>query len=453
VTTQTETKSINFAMQPLYTFPAALSLMSMPYNYQAVDPGELLSIPASDRTNGQFLLATWSLGKYALYPNADAASITLGRGYFMSYKSNIPLATEGAKADTTRPFSINLNPGWNLVGAPFTAEVDWTRTSIIDAGATKTYAEAIATGALGAALYGYMSGSYVLEYRLSPWRGYWVRAYRSITLLVPPPVSAKPAAGTAPAGRILNGSAGWVLNLAVTATGANDTDNFLGEATSAKAGYDAFKVEKPPVFGSSYAYAAFDHSDWGDKSGSYGVDVRNASGGPRTWAFSVRTAGCAGQVNLAWPGLASVRKDLQFTLVDVATSTVRDMRSSSGYSWTGADEAAIRQFEVRVSPATAATLRLTGLAARQAGRSTAAAIQYSLSGTAAVEVRVLSSSGALLRNLGGAATRAAGVNQATWDLRDAKGIAAPAGSYLIEVRAKSSDGQSVRGVASLVVTR
>ncbi len=453
VTTPTETKNVNFAMQPLYTFPAALSLMSMPYNYQAVDPGELLSIPAADRTNGQFLLATWSLGKYALYPNAEAASIGLGRGYFMSYKSNIALSTEGAKADATRPFSINLNPGWNLVGAPFTAEVDWTRTSIIDGGATKTYAEAIAGGALGAALYGYMSGSYILEYRLAPWRGYWVRAYRSITLLVPPPVAAKPVAVTAPAGRILNGSTGWVVNLAVNAAGVADTDNFMGEAAAAKAGYDAFKVEKPPVFGLRYAYAAFDHADWGDKSGSYGVDLRNPAGGVRTWSFSVRTVGCAGQVALSWPGLAAVRKDLQFALVDMATGAVRDMRSSGGYSWAGGDEPATRLFEIRVSQATSSSLRVTGLAARQAGRSTAASIQYTLSGTAAVEVRVLSASGALLRNLGGAVGRAAGVNQATWDLRDSRGVAAPAGSYLIEVRAKSSDGQAVRGVASLVVTR
>lgn len=455
VQTQVETKNVNFQMQPLHTFSGSLSLVATPYDYTSVDAGALLSIPVADRTNGAFLMATWSLRKYQYYPQPGVTSFQLGRGYFMGYRTNIPLSTEGVKADATRPFDIPLTIGWNLIGNPFLFDLDWTKAQVLDGGALKTFSEAVATGAIGSALYTYISGSYILDYKLAPWRGYWVRAYRNVVLRLDPVTggygrSASPASGRA----VLRGSQGWAANLRVEAGGMSDNDNRFGVAATATDGFDGFKVEKPPAFGERFVYLTFDHSDWGDRSGGYGVDVRSASAAPRTWNFTVATAGERTTAVLSWPDVATVSRNVNLTLVDIATGVVRDMRSNSSYSWQVESGVAERKFRIEMTPRDRAVLRVTDVRAAQVGRSGVSEITFVTSTFANITVRIISGSGTVVRTLPVQAGRSAGQQQIKWDQRDSRGVTMPAGSYQVEVRARTPDGkQSARALAVLVVTR
>lgn len=455
VQSDTETKNVNFQMEPLHTFAGALSLISTPYDYSGVDAGELLSIPVPDRNNGSFMLATWDLGKYRFYPQPLVTSFRSGRGYFMAYKNNIPLSTEGVKADTTRPFDVPLNVGWNLIGNPFLFDLDWTKVMVVDGGALKSFNEAVASGAISSALYTYVSGSYILDYKLVPWRGYWVRAYRNITLRLDPVTGGYGRAARTPVGRaVLRGGQGWSVNLRVAVGDLRDDDSRFGVATGATDGFDGFKVEKPPAFGDRFVRLTFDHPDWGDKAGGYGVDIRSAAARARTWEFTVATAGGESTASLTWPDIATTSRDAVLTLTDLATGTQRDMRSSSGYTWNSAAGVTERRFRIEMSRQDRSVLRITEATATQSGRAAGAEISFVTSAAASVTVRILSSSGTTVRTLPVMAGRAAGRQQVRWDQRDAKGVTMPAGAYQVEIRAQTPDGkQSVRAITQLLITR
>jgi flagellar hook assembly protein FlgD len=68
-------------------------------------------------------------------------------------------------------------------------------------------------------------------------------------------------------------------------------------------------------------------------------------------------------------------------------------------------------------------------------------------------IRVLGPNGATLRKLTSRAEGTGQVAQVTWDYRDGKGVSVPAGSYTVEIKATTADGQGARVLAPVVVTR
>ena len=100
--------------------PGLLSLVSALYDYLNSDAADLLSIPTADRNNQNvFKFATWDLNRYIYYPEPPANTFRIGRGYFLGYRTNLPLTTLGTPANINAPFDIPLTTGWNLIGNPF----------------------------------------------------------------------------------------------------------------------------------------------------------------------------------------------------------------------------------------------------------------------------------------------------------------------------------------------
>lgn len=451
-----ETRNVNFSMEALQTFSGSMTMVSAPYDYPTFDIGDLLSVPPADRGKS-FIFATWFLGRYALYSQAPAKTFRLGTGYFMAYRTNLPLSTEGTPADPNQPFNIPLNAGWNMIGNPFLFDIDWTKVKVVYNGQTLSQQQAVAQGLIAPALWGYVSGSYVLDFRLVTWRGYWVRAYQNVTLRIDPRTDAIGRAAPAPAvsRAVLQGGDGWSLNLRANVGSVQDNDNYLGMSSRATDGFDGYKVEKPPVFGDRYVHLTFDHTSWGDRSGGYGVDIRSSSTAPRTWEFSVQTNVPNSTATLTWPNAAAISKGHTLTLTDLVTGQSRDLRTTSSYSWQTGDQPATRRFKIEVAPADRNVLRITGVVGRTApGRSSGVNVSYHLSAAANVEVRILGANGQTLRQVTGRSSRSAGIQQVTWDQKTDQGVAVPSGSYLVEIRAETPDGkQRVRTVTPIVVTR
>jgi len=106
----------------------------------------------------------------------------------------------GTPAPTNQPFSLGLAAGWNLIGDPFPGTVQWSSVKVQAAGQTTsvTMAQAIQQGLLKPGLLTLGGGGYQGSTTLDPWTGYWVKATRSVTLLIPPPSTAVAAAAPAP---------------------------------------------------------------------------------------------------------------------------------------------------------------------------------------------------------------------------------------------------------------
>lgn len=464
VNTGVETKNINFTMSPLHTFSANLSMVSTPYDYSGFDPvndvtgqGGLLDIPQGDARAGIFMFASWDLGRYVFYPTPPANTFRLGRGYFLGYKQNMPLSVQGVAADPTRPRDIPLNAGWNMIGNPFLFDIDWTKVTFsADNGATwMTYQQAVSAGAVGSTLYGYLSGSYILSFDLQPWAGYWVKAYRNLVLRIDPLADGTGRAAKIPTGRaVLGGAPGWSVNLRLNIADTRDEDNHFGVSSRASEGFDGFKVEKPPTFGNRYSYLSFTHPNWGDKSGSYGVDVRSATTGTKTWEFSVQTTVAKSNATISWPNVATAPRSATLTITDLATGQSRDMRTSSSYSWPTGDTAGTRKFRIEASPRSGIDLRITDFGVHSFGKGGTAGITFNMSQSASVDIRVLNLNNTEVRRLTGRATRAAGINQLTWDQKSNNNVSVPSGVYLVEIKAQSQDGKTtVRQVAQYTVIR
>jgi hypothetical protein len=435
-------------------------MVSTPYN-DATLPQNAAELMTVSPTDPAFLMATWEFGQYVYFPTPPADKFRLGRGYFLGYKSNLPLSIQGTPANPNQPFDISLAPGWNMIGDPFLVDIDWTKIKIVDGSVVKSFDQAVSTGAIGAGLYTYQSGTYVLDFKLTPWRGYWVRSFRQVTLRIDPTTATiGRAAATAPtvgsSRAVLRGSEGWTLNLQARAGTARDEDNHLGVSNRASDGFDGYKSEKPPVFGQQYVYLTFDHKDWGDHSGGYGVDVRSASTGAHSWEFSVQTNVPNTTASISWPNSSAIGRSTSLTLTDLATGDVRNITNSSSYSWQTGDKPATRTFRIEATRNTVSGgLRITNLVARTPNRAVNSSnVSYSLSSAANVEVRIMGANGTVVRKLSSRATRAAGANDVTWDQRSDQGNAVAAGVYTVEVKAVSVDGKSsARQIATILITR
>ncbi|MCL5284121.1 MAG: carboxypeptidase regulatory-like domain-containing protein, partial [Armatimonadetes bacterium] len=216
VTPGTETQNINFAMNPLHTFPGPLTLVSAPYDYSGTDVAQLLGIQNISR----FYFVGWENNQYIYYPTAPANVLHLGTGYFLSYQSNIALSVQGSAAPTNQVYSLPVKPGWNLIGDPFPFSIDWLKVQILYNGQTLSLLDAQTQGLIGAALWTYQSGQYQLAFTLEPWIGDWVQAFQPVTILIDPVNDRINRSVPQPTTRaeLVAPSTGWDLNINVTST-------------------------------------------------------------------------------------------------------------------------------------------------------------------------------------------------------------------------------------------
>jgi hypothetical protein len=164
-----------------------LSLFSVPYDY----PGQ--PVDSVINSGGQAVkLAVWdptAMG-YAITPNAPADEIRLGRGYWIRLNAAGSLASFGTPADTTKPFSIPVEKGWNMIGEPFLSGVSIDSLQIAADGQTVAFATAVSNGWVYGTVYGYNGGTTNAYYSagvLATGSGYWLYAYAPATVMVPSP--------------------------------------------------------------------------------------------------------------------------------------------------------------------------------------------------------------------------------------------------------------------------
>jgi flagellar hook assembly protein FlgD len=124
------------------------------------------------------------------------------------------------------------------------------------------------------------------------------------------------------------------------------------------------------------------------------------------------------------------------------------MTFSSGSS------AASRKLLITATPTSGTPpLRITNVAVRGGSRASGGTnIGFSMSADATYEVRVLSSTGSAVSTI---SSRAAGAGDVTafWNGKDAAGRNVAAGNYLVQIRATTTDGESVKVIYPFYVVR
>ncbi len=121
-----------------------------------------------------------------------ASIIVPGRGIFLySECTNTPTDAQGTEI-TNLSYTLSLNAGWNLVGNPYGTIASLSNCNVYNPGAsepkTRTYADAVAAGWIGNAVYIWNGTTYIFTgwdvAQLEPWKGYWTFAYYGLDLII-----------------------------------------------------------------------------------------------------------------------------------------------------------------------------------------------------------------------------------------------------------------------------
>lgn len=443
-----ETTGVTFSLFGVYALLPRLQLMSTPYDYEffwdgtqdANDPAIMLGL-----NPGTLQLATYlpNENRYQFYPLGPADHFRLGRGYWL----NLPMTQDVVRVGALGPdpFDIPLQTGWNLIGCPFTQRIDLTTASIIDASGTHTFAEAVnATNPkLQGVLFAYVLGGYQSTLVLSPWAGYWIRAFEPMTLRVGTAVGGFAAATRATTTGVPVPAGGWVLPLEVRAGACVDTATYLAQGKEAAVNYSAgLDLIKPPAVDfQPYVYAALLKAD---APGPLALDVRPL-GGRQVWDVAVTTNQTGAQVVVRWPDLSQIPNDLRPVLEDVATGQKVYMRTTSSYEFTATG--AERRLRITMAAGASGPAMVSALTAQSArGRAT---IVYTLGTDGATTVEIRNVSGRLVRRVLIQQPQGAGVQTVSWDGKNESGAAVPPGRYLVSVSVVTPEGGAATALASV----
>ncbi|MBM3499296.1 MAG: hypothetical protein FJX74_11570 [Armatimonadetes bacterium] len=426
-----------------------LYLFSVPLAPVEQDAARALGLPAEE-----LMLARWKPGapgggQYEIYPTIDP--FAPGRGFWLRILRDVTLAVDGVLPAADDDVRVPLSAGWNMIGCARNREVDLADLLVQRGTESKPFADAVTAGWVQSGLWAYgQQAGYSLVQRLKPFEGYWVRCLlpKGATLIFPPPGSAPTARerGTRAAYSPF-GETAWRTRLLLEVGEARGSAT-LGAAASAGDGPDPrCDLQAPPAFGDQPTLG-FVSGDEGAEAGEYASDFRatNARG---PWRLRVSRVPPGATARVTWPDLSQVPQDLRPVLIDRARGREVHMRTVTGYAFTGSGAPAELEIELRaVDAGGLAVMGLAGVPTRQGVE-----ITYSLSAEAAVSARILNIAGRPVRDLVQDRLQAAGRSTLRWDLRSAAGLPVPNGAYLVELTARSEDGQLARGLSRVSVHR
>lgn len=453
-------RSINIPALPVQPTPAGLKMAAFPFTFDDATATTALGLSTLD-----FDLVRWN-SKTGTYEAVQ--TIEPGKGYWLNLNSDKVLNMVGTHpVSTSQPFQVKLDQGWNQVGNPFLLGVPWGEVSVLNTDASDPdYLKVLSVEQasdinhqwIAPVIYRYdtTQHQYVFDTDfttiLQPMSGYWVKANKpTITLFINPP-SGRAAHTTRAATSSVRNSNNWSIRLAAAAGAGTDSNNFIGIASGAQDGLDRLDVEKPPAISGQVSLNIVQANS--GRAVSLARDLQAGSGGRKTWNVVVTTPKPNADVTLSWPDITSLPKSYELYITDSSTGQRSMMRSTSSLHVSSGPTAS-RAFTITAEPRSGVSaFTITGLTVRSTGvsRAVGAVISYNTTQNANVQVRVLKGTGEVVRTL---VSRAAstGNNSVTWDHKDNRGTALPAGTYLVEVKGSTTDGQNSRQVAPYLLVR
>lgn len=448
---------------PLATKNGAVEIAGSQYSQSEVAAGwNMVSVPLRASSPSpvsifgdnlpSVLTYGWAGTTYA--PNPDLAP---GVGCWLFAPQATTVDAAGESVSEGESFAVPLKQGWNLIGCPFrNLNVAWSDASVRYAGETRKLMDAGEW--LSPVLYTWdtKTASYSLAVTpagtIEPWKAYWVLALKDCDLLIPPTDSGHGQA--VPTSAFRNpGSEGWGIPLRVTSDGRSE-EITARVSPSATEGYDGAGVDiaVPPASPEpSGVHLFFPRPSWRAQTAGaadvFCVDTRGPVTRTTVWVFEVvqpQIASPKSQILLTWPDLTQVPKDYRLTLYDVDAGVRRYMRTTSSYAF-AAQSGQARHFQLVVQPTLGNRLTITNVAARSlAGRRLELA--YTLSDECEVWVRLLAANGRAVLQLPPRNAQR-GLNRAALETKER----ATRGVYLLEVVARTEEGQTARAMRRVVV--
>ena len=408
------------------------------FDWDSVQNGYLVSISAS-RANGSWIVANAEFGSIPLQGNP----------------------TTPPDAPTGAPLK-QIHSGWNLIGNPY--NYSFPLGHIVGVAAANpqqafTWDSLVAQGFVSGSLahwdtatqsYKFIQGG---EARLEPNTGYWIFVYtvQDVTISWPPifePFLPGSSRSSGPAWTQTDSQ--WRLQIVARNNQSLDDMNFVGVAKSA-ADARSLRILEPPMGPTQKVGVSIE----GVSEGRPMRLAQNLSdrAGRQEWKVFVDVKE-AGPVTITWPNVSTTPRNLRFRIQDVATGMSRDMRQTSGTTFT-MNEPGMREFKVQVETGAVSRAVIGNVVVARPGRSgnSPFTINYTLSSDATTSVRILSGAGKEIFTVTRGRADRAGENTVTWALRDNANVAVAPGTYRVEILAETEGGERVRKIIPINVIR
>jgi hypothetical protein len=475
-----EYESVLYVSDPItsltHTFPVGPAMISFPIQPLKPRAGDALLNPANDAplfNDGNLLLAQWkqNLNKadgdnYLRYPTLDP--LKPGKGYWENFGGATDVKIIGRTTTLDQDLSLGLLHGWNQIGTPYNSPVNVADLQFqyladnlpVDMATAISKGYIVAQNVPGAgqvAVWDYTpAAGYIPATTLQPWKGYWIRVLVSegVTITYPNPTGpSRSIRLTRAATRVTpTATSGWSIPLTVRGTDGTGGTAYLGQSDQAVSGYDAkLDAMRPPDFTRAVPTVSFPHPEWGANAGEYYSDIHRA-GSKDPWVVSVYTPNPTRSYTLTWSSLNNVPRTTRLILVDMATGARQYMQSSSGYSFVPGNSPT-RKFQIITEERTRGSLQILNIVTRQSRGASTIEMSYDLTQGATVTTEIKGMDGRTVRRLAPGRAASSGTNNVIWDGRDEKAISVSSGSYLVNITARTPDGESARAIRVITVVR
>lgn len=359
---------------------------------------------------------------------------------------------------------VILERGWNIVSNPYVYDIPlralrFVRTENNPTATSQGFNDAVASGLLRGGIFFFDTAAKAYDFfdnidnSLKPWEAYWIYTTARTALVYNLPTQKQsavlkgdattepPTRGVAASGRALvkdPTANNWRLQLIASRQGESDKSTIIG-ASNQNLNDSQRILPKPPAPVSDYIYMGIVRSKDATR---YAKDIRNGRG-TQTWEVEL-TADKDGPVTLTWPNANTLPRRVELTLKEVGSSRSIALRNSSSLT-VNATKSKPTRFVVTAT--TGASLPLTISSVRTIGGTRG---QGTPTRSFVFNVNREATLSGVIKTLGGktvatlATSRAAkpGENRFTWNGRAQDGSALPPGPYVVEITARSDEGDT-----------
>lgn len=459
-----------------HTFPAGPAMISFPVRPLKPRAGDAMVDPTTAQplfTDNNLLMARWQQNlnrtdgdNYQRYPIMDP--IEPGKGYWENFPAATPVRVQGQTTASEPLVSQGLQHGWNQIGNPYDTTLPLSalqfqylaandQVSDLPTAIGKGWIVAQLVGTTNVAIWDFSPTSgYVPATSLEPWKGYWIRVLVSegVTITYPNPAGRAVKIKSTRVASLPSVGKGWAIPLTLRSTDGLGGTAWLGQNNMATNGYNAkLDAQRPPEFSRAIPIITFEHTDWGANNGRYYSDIR-ATGSRDAWEVTLYTPKPHQSYTLNWSDLTSVPRATRLILVDPATGKRQYMQSTSSYTFSSGDGPS-RKLQILPEQRGAGVLQIMNMIARTSRGVGAGTVEvaYDLNQSASVTAEIRGIDGRMVRRLSASRAATVGTNTVLWDTKDDRAVSVPAGSYMVNITARTPEGETAHTFRMVTLVR
>ncbi len=458
-----------------HTFPGGISMISLPLRPLTGDLALTLGLNPQAALLAQYRQDLTTSDKYQRYPSLPLYQP--GYALWSSFNGTLTApAIKGTRTDTELYVTASLTYGWNQIATPYEQNLNVTTDVQFQylGGDVVLLNEAVTRGWVAAGVIGYLPRTGYQDITgngldpafpantLEAWKGYWLRVLvtegLNISYVNPNPnTRAAKSRLTSPSKAAAPSNAdGWRLPLTLSDGNGTTSAATLGQSPRGSDTFTpALQVAEPPVLTRAASVRIrFPHPDW-DGGGDFLTDVRKI-GLRSVWNLTAETPSSDTAYSLKWGSLSTLPRGTRLTITDLDTNLSQVMNNTASLTFRSAPNATTRRFQIVAEPRSGSRLRITNINANVPslpGRAVSSVtIGFELNAAAETSI-IIRANGRIVRRMGGGRAATTGINQVVWDTRDDAGRPVASGTYLIEVTARSPEGDQTRQITPLLLTR